>query len=68
LFTGRVAGCGSGTLVIVETGYLDPATGATWGTWQITAGGGTGDLADVSGTLAGDTRVDDQTTGTIRCS
>ena len=68
LFSGAVAGCGSGTLVIVESGRLDPATGAGRGTWQITAGEGTDDLANVSGALSVDTRIDDLTSGTIRCA
>jgi hypothetical protein len=67
LFTGTVDGCGTGTLTIVETGRLDPVTGATWGTWEITAGQGTGELTDVSGSLSGDSRVDDVLTGTLRC-
>jgi Protein of unknown function (DUF3224) len=67
LFTGTVEGCGTGTLTIVENGRLDPVTGATWGTWEITAGQGTGELADLSGSLAADSRVDDVSRGTIRC-
>jgi hypothetical protein len=67
LFTGAVNGCGSGTLTIIESGRLDPATGAGWGTWEITSGEGTGDLANVGGTLFGDTRIDNLTSGTIRC-
>lgn len=67
-FTGTVDGCGSGTLVIVEAGRLDPATGNSWGTWEITAGQGTGDLAELSGSLSTDTRISDETAGTIRCS
>jgi hypothetical protein len=66
-FTGTVEGCGSGMLVIVEAGRLDPATGNAWGTWEITAGQGTGDLAELSGSLSSDTRISDETTGTVRC-
>jgi hypothetical protein len=66
-FSGTVDGCGSGTLVIVEAGRLDPATGNAWGTWEISAGQGTGGLAGLSGSLSSDTRISDETTGTIRC-
>lgn len=66
-FTGTLAPCGSGTLVIVEHGRLDPISGASWGTWVIEAGQGTGDLAGVSGRLSADSRVSDETSGRIRC-
>lgn len=66
-FAGTIEGCGAGTAVIVETGMLDPATGDSWGTWTITRGQGTGDLAQLSGAGSGDTRVSDEITGTIRC-
>jgi hypothetical protein len=67
-FTGSVAGCGSGTLLIEEAGVLDPATGHSWGTWTITSGHGTGDLTELSGTLAADTRLSETTTGKVRCT
>ena len=67
LFTGTVDGCGTGTLVIVESGRLDPTTGAAWGTWEISAGLGTGGLAQLSGSLSADTRLSAATNGTIRC-
>ena len=67
VFTGEVVGCGSGTLVMVQDGYVDPASGTNWGTATITAGEGTGDLTDVSGTLVNDSRVSSSSTGTIRC-
>ena len=66
--TGSVEGCETGTLVITESGILDPATGGGSGTWTITAGQGTGDLAQVSGTLSGDSRIDDVVRGAVRCS
>jgi hypothetical protein len=64
-FTGEVEHCGTGTLVMVETGTLDPATGETHGTWKIVAGQGTGDLADASGSGTADTTG--QAVGRIRC-
>ena len=67
-FTGTVDGCGSGTFVIQEVGILDPATGDNWGTGEITAGHGTGDLAQLSGSLIADSRTGDTVTGTIRCT
>ena len=67
VFTGTVDGCGFGTLVIVETGRLDPASGAAWGTWAIEQDEGSGDLADLTGTLSSDTRVGEGMEGTIRC-
>ena len=39
-FTGEVAGCGQGTLLMLEVGILDPATGTDAGTWTIVAGRG----------------------------
>ena len=66
-FTGSVAGCGTGSLVIIETGVLDPVTGDTFGTWTVVAGQGTGDLAQTSGDGTADTRINDATTGSIRC-
>jgi hypothetical protein len=65
-FTGDVAGCGHGTLIMLEEGVLDPVTGAAPGTWTIVAGRGTGDLAATSGAGTGGTPAG--TTGTIRCS
>lgn len=67
LFTGSVKRCGTGTMLIVETGRLDAGTGAGSGTWEITAGQGTGDLANVSGSLALDSHVGDAATGKLRC-
>ena len=63
-FSGTIAGCGTGTVVMVEVGILDPATGGQRGTWTITAGQGTGDLARVSGSGTSD---DSKATGTLRC-
>jgi hypothetical protein len=67
-FTGTVAGCGSGTLVILETGLLDPSNGDSWGTWTIVRGEGTGELSELSGSGTADTRTSDPATGTVRCS
>lgn len=48
VFTGNVKGCGDGTLVWTET--LRSADGvASTGTWRVTAGSGTGDLAHLVG-------------------
>ena len=63
-FSGTIAGCGTGTVVMVEVGILDPATGGQRGTWTITAGQGTSDLARVSGSGTSD---DSKATGTLRC-
>ncbi len=49
LFTGTVDGCGDGTLVIRQTGDLDPMTGGGTGSWTIVDDAGTGDLAHASG-------------------
>ena len=65
-FTGTIEGCGRGTLLMIETGILDPATARERGTWTITAGQGTGDLARVSGSGTADTRAGGAT-GAIRC-
>jgi len=65
-FTGTIAGCGTGTLVIIETGILDPATGSEHGTWTITAGQGTGDLAQVSGSGSADSQAGGAV-GQLRC-
>jgi hypothetical protein len=65
-FTGEVAGCGRGTLLILEVGVLDPATGANHGTWTIVPGRGTGDLALTSGSGTGDTSAP-ANVGRIRC-
>jgi hypothetical protein len=64
-FTGEVAGCGTGTLVMIETGVLDPATGGSPGTWRIVAGQGSGDLLDTSGDGTAD--AIGQATGRVRC-
>jgi Protein of unknown function (DUF3224) len=66
-FTGTVAGCGQGTLLMLEVGVLDPAAGTSAGTWTIVAGQGTGDLASTTGDgeADGTTPV---TTGRVRCS
>jgi Protein of unknown function (DUF3224) len=66
-FSGTVEGCGGGTLILVDTGILDPATANEHGTWAIAAGQGTGALAHVSGTGTSDTRAGGAT-GTLRCS
>jgi Protein of unknown function (DUF3224) len=67
-FTGSVAGCGDGTLVMVENGVLDPFTGNSWGTWSITPGQGAGDLAGTAGQGSLDTRISPVIEGTIRCA
>jgi len=67
LFTGSVKRCGTGTMLLVETGRLDAGTGASSGTWEISAGQGTGDLADVSGSLSSNRTASDTATGKIRC-
>jgi hypothetical protein len=64
-FTGEVAGCGQGTLIMLEVGVLDPASGTDAGTWTIVAGRGTGDLAQTSGAGTGGSATG--ATGTIRC-
>jgi hypothetical protein len=66
-FTGEVAGCGRGTLLMLEAGVLDPATGGSEGTWTIVDGQGTGDLAHTTGAGATDAATN-VTTGTIRCT
>jgi hypothetical protein len=48
IFTGSVAGCGTGTLVFLSLGR-GSTTGPTTGTWTIAEGFGTGDLADAVG-------------------
>ena len=48
-FTGSMAGCGTGTVVIEQKGTLDPATGRSEGSWAIVAGAGSGDLATATG-------------------
>jgi hypothetical protein len=65
-FTGTIEGCGSGTLLMIDTGVLDPATANERGTWTIVGGQGTGDLARVSGSGTTDTRAGGATGG-IRC-
>jgi hypothetical protein len=64
-FTGEVAGCGKGTLIMLEAGVPDPATGTSAGTWTIVAGRGTGDLAQTSGAGSADSATG--ATGTVRC-
>jgi hypothetical protein len=64
-FTGTVESCGTGRLVMVETGVLDPATGGSSGTWAVVAGQGTGDLSRTAGSgTAGPTG---EGSGSIRC-
>jgi hypothetical protein len=66
-FTGTVAGCGQGTLLMLEEGVLDPAAGTSAGTWTIVDGRGTGDLASTSG--GGEAVASSPVaTGRIRCS
>jgi len=48
IYTGKVAGCGTGTMVIVGIGRGSTA-GKSSGTWEIFKGLGTGDLARVRG-------------------
>jgi hypothetical protein len=48
-FSGTIAGCGTGTLIIQQTGTLDPATGRSEGSWTILPGAGSGDLATATG-------------------
>jgi hypothetical protein len=54
-FTGTIKGCGSGTLIMIENGILDPTTGNERGKWTIVARQGTGDLSHVSGEGRSDT-------------
>ena len=63
-FSGTIAGCGTGTVIMLEVGVLDPATGGQRGTWTIIAGQGTGDLARVAGSGTSD---DNKASGTLRC-
>lgn len=49
IFSGTVAGCGTGTLVFLSTG-LGSTTGTTTSTWTIAEGFGTGDLVHATGT------------------
>jgi Protein of unknown function (DUF3224) len=67
-FTGEVEGCGQGTLVMLEEGVLDPASGGSRGTWTIVAGRGTGDLAGTTGSGTADTSVSAETVGRVRCA
>jgi hypothetical protein len=48
VFTGAIRNCGAGTLVWTETLRSSDGINST-GTWRVTAGAGTGDLADVVG-------------------
>ena len=63
-FTGTINGCGTGTLIMIETGVLDPANASERGRWTIVGGQGTGDLSHV----AGEGRVEPSTgaTGKLR--
>jgi hypothetical protein len=65
-FTGTINGCGGGTLLIIETGILEPASGTERGSWAIVAGQGTGDLSRVSGEGTADSSAGGAT-GTLRC-
>jgi hypothetical protein len=60
IFTGTVAGCGTGTLVFLSTGR-GSTTGTTTSTWTIAEGFGTGDLVHATGT--GTTRVPPASSG-----
>jgi len=65
-FSGSVAGCGDGTLIIRQTGELDPTTGEFTGSWTIVADAGTGDLSHASGgSVNGSAR--DEPVAMIRC-
>ena len=72
LFTGRVKGCGVGTLVWTEVTSSDNGTNVT-GAWTIRKGTGTGALASVSGggRFSGTSNSDGSgtatATGRIRC-
>ena len=48
IFTGAVAGCGTGTMVIVDTG-VGSTDGTATSEWEIVDGFGSGDLARVQG-------------------
>ena len=48
-FTGTIAGCGTGTVVIRADRHARPATGRSEGSWAIVAGAGSGDLATATG-------------------
>jgi hypothetical protein len=49
VFTGEVERCGTGSLVLTSRGTTDPSTGETDAEWTISEDGGTGELADVTG-------------------
>jgi hypothetical protein len=65
-FSGTIAGCGTGTVIIHQTGTLDPATGRAGGSWTIVAGAGSGDLAETTGGSA-DAVVGEPGRAWIRC-
>jgi hypothetical protein len=62
IFTGTVADCGTGTLVMVSTGR-GTTGGKTTSKWEVFEGLGTGDLARVHGT--GTTAVAPNSDGTM---
>ncbi len=62
IFTGTVAGCGTGTLVFLSTGR-GSTTGTTTSTWTIAEGFGTGDLAHATG--SGTTTVPPASEGSL---
>jgi hypothetical protein len=65
-FNGSVNGCGDGTLIIRQTGELDPTTGEATGSWTIVADAGTGALAHASGGSVNG-RAGDEPVAMIRC-
>ncbi len=72
IFTGTVAGCGTGTLVFLSTGR-GSTTGTTTAAWTIAEGFGTGDLVHATGTgtttvaPASDGSLSSTLTGRITC-
>jgi Protein of unknown function (DUF3224) len=72
-FTGAIAGCGEGTVTLRNVGTLDAAGHIDY-TWQVVAGLGSGELADVtgrgigSGTYNADATQTGEMSGRLRCT
>ncbi len=66
LFTGSVDGCGEGTLIIRQSGDLDPTGERSTGAWTIVADAGSGDLAQASGGSVNGS-ASDENVWMIRC-
>jgi Protein of unknown function (DUF3224) len=71
-FTGAITGCGEGTVTLRNVGTLDAAGHIDY-TWQVVAGLGSGELADVtgkgigSGTYNADATQTGEIIGRLRC-